>query len=50
MTAQKFAGILKSQMADRQKRALADIIIETGRGRRHTWAAVRRLVRSLPGG
>lgn len=50
MTTQKFAGILKSQMADRQKRALADIIIETGRGRHHTWAAVRRLVRSLPSG
>ncbi len=50
MTAAKLAGILKSQMPDRQKRALADIIIETGRGRRHTWQAVRRIVRDLPAG
>ena len=48
MTPQKFAAILKSQMPDRQKRRLADIIIETGRGRRHTWAAVQRVVRDLP--
>jgi len=48
MTVQKFAGILKSQMDDRQKRALADVVIETGRGRHHTSAAVQRLVHSLP--
>ncbi len=47
MTAQKFAAILKTQMPDGEKRALADIVIETGRGRRHTWLAVRDVVRGL---
>jgi dephospho-CoA kinase len=47
MTRPKFAGILKGQMPDRDKRRHADIIIETGRGRRETWLAVTRLVASL---
>ena len=48
MTPEKLAGILESQMPDRQKRKLADVVIETGRGRRHTLLAVRRIVRNLP--
>jgi dephospho-CoA kinase len=47
MTAAKFAGILKSQLPDAKKRRLADVVIETGRGRRETWLEVKRLVRSL---
>jgi dephospho-CoA kinase len=47
MTREKFAGILKGQMPDSLKRARADVVIETGRGRRATWLAVKTLVAGL---
>ncbi len=47
MTPAKFEAILKAQMPDREKRRLADVVIETGRGRRVTLDAVRRVVQSL---
>lgn len=47
MTVVKFEAILRAQMPDGKKRALADVVIETGRGRRVTWDAVREVVRGL---
>jgi dephospho-CoA kinase len=48
MTRNKFAAILKTQLPDAEKRRRADVVIETGRGRRVTWQAVQSLVRALP--
>ena len=49
MTAEKFANVLKHQMPDQQKRAIADIIIETGRGRLLTFQTVRTIARTAQG-
>jgi dephospho-CoA kinase len=48
MTPAKFAAILAAQWPDAKKRAAADHIIETGRGRLHTWRAVNAMLKSCP--
>jgi dephospho-CoA kinase len=48
MTREKFMAIVHAQMADSEKRNRADIVIETGRGRRATWNTVRHIVAALP--
>jgi dephospho-CoA kinase len=47
MTQAKYAAILGQQLPDADKRARADIIIPTGRGRYVTWRAVRAVVACL---
>ena len=47
MSAAKFAAILAQQMPDAQKRARADFLLPTGRGRAVTRLAVRALVRGF---
>ncbi|MGL6043263.1 MAG: dephospho-CoA kinase, partial [Sandaracinobacteroides sp.] len=46
MTAAKFSAVLRHQMPDAVKRSLADIIIETGRGRLLTFRTVKAIVRA----
>jgi dephospho-CoA kinase len=47
MSPERLAQVLAHQMPDCAKRARADIVIETGRGRLATFRTVRALVRAL---
>lgn len=49
MTAEKFAKVVAHQMPDAQKRALADVVVETGRGRLLTFRTVRAIARASTG-
>ncbi len=49
MSAEKFAKVLAHQMPDRVKRSLADVVIETGRGRLLTFRTVKAIVRASAG-
>jgi dephospho-CoA kinase len=45
MSLAKLNGIEQRQMPDAEKRKRADIVIPTGRGKRVTWAALKRAIR-----
>jgi len=47
MSAEKYQGILASQLSDLEKRRRADYIVETGLGKAYTYRRLRRLVQFL---
>ena len=47
MTESRFAGILRAQMPDREKRRRADFVVPTGLGRGLTFRRLRRVVAGL---
>lgn len=49
MTAERLAGVEARQMPDAEKRRRADVVIETGLGRRHSLARLRRALKRLRG-
>jgi len=44
MSEEKFAGILASQIPDREKRRRADFVVETGIGKAYTFARLKQIV------
>ncbi len=47
MDADKFAGILASQLPDREKRHRADFVVETGLGKAYTFSRLKRIVTAI---
>jgi dephospho-CoA kinase len=47
MDADRYAGILASQMPDREKRRRADFVVETGLGKAYTFRRLKRIVTAI---
>jgi len=47
MDAERFAGILASQMPDGEKRRRADFVVETGLGKAYTFRRLKRIVMAI---
>jgi len=47
MSEEKFAGILASQIPDREKRHRADFVVETGIGKAYTFARLKQIVTEI---
>lgn len=47
MSEEKFAGILASQIPDREKRRRADFVVETGIGKAYTLARLKQIVTEI---
>lgn len=47
MDGERFAGILASQLPDREKRRRADFVVETGLGKAYTFRRLKRIVTAI---
>jgi dephospho-CoA kinase len=47
MSEAQFAAVLARQMPDAEKRRHADVLVQTGLSRHHSWRALRRLILQL---